>query len=240
MGMGHRAIASQGEDAMAYLDTAGTGRTLGTGAIVLAIEAGLGLALVTGLATTMTRKVDPVLVTHHIPKPKDPLPPPPQVNDSARKDPSVIDRPDTRIKLPTTSTDTTFPELKLDSGNDGTEVLGEAKFPTPEPTTTPPPLFKPISAKPNGKWQQWVTTNDYPTHDLRAEHQGTSRYRLSIDSAGQVTNCAITTTSGWPGLDKAACERVSARARFEPATDQSGARVSGSYSGSVTWQIPRE
>ncbi len=225
---------------MAYSDTAGTSRTLGTGAIVLAIEAGLGLALVTGLAATMTRHEDQVLVTHHIPKPKDPLPPPPKAKDAARKDPSVIDRPDTRLKLPPSATDTTFPELKLDSGNDGTEVLGEAKFPQPEPTTTPPPQFKPISARPKGKWQQWVTTNDYPTHDLRAEHAGTTRYRLAVDSGGRVTNCSVTGSSGWPGLDRAACERVSARGRFEPATDESGARISGSFAGSVTWQIPRE
>lgn len=225
---------------MAYTDTAGTGRKLGTGAAVLAIEAGLGLALITGLATTMTTQKERVITTHDITKPKDPTPPPPEAKDSARKDPSVIDRPDTRINLPPVAGDTTFPELKLDSGNDGTEVLGEAKFPTPEPTTSPPPLFKPISAKPKGKWQQWVTTNDYPTHDLRAEHSGTTRYRLAIDSAGQVTSCTVTTSSGWPGLDKAACERVSTRARFEPATDQSGARVSGGYSGSVTWKIPQD
>lgn len=225
---------------MAYIDTANTTRTLGTGAAVLAIEAGLALALITGLATTMTQTKDPKIFAHNIAKPKDPLPPPPETKDTVRKDPSVIDRPETLIKLPTTMSETTFPELKLESGNDGTEVLGEARFPIPEPTTTPPPLFKPKAAAPKGKWQQWVTTNDYPTHDLRAEHQGTTRYRLTIDTAGRVTNCAVTTSSGWPGLDKAACERVSARARFEPASDQSGARVTGSYTGSVTWQIPQD
>ncbi len=136
--------------------------------------------------------------------------------------------------------DAALPELTLERGSEGTEVLGEAKFPVSEPTTTPPPAFKPRAAAPKGKWQQWVTTNDYPTHDLRAEHQGTTRYRLSIDTAGRVSNCAVTTSSGWPGLDKAACDRVSARARFEPASDQSGARVAGSYSGSVTWQIPQD
>lgn len=227
---------------MAYTDTAGTSRTLGTGAAVLAIEAGLALALITGLATTITPERDRGVDATNIPlpKPKVPPPPAPETKDLARKNETQIDRPDTRIKLPPASGDTSFPELKLDGGNAGTEVLGEAKFPTPEPTTTPPPLFKPIAAKPKGKWQQWVTTNDYPTHDLRAEHSGTTRYRLSIDSNGQVTNCAITTSSGWPGLDKATCERVTSRARFEPATDQSGARVSGSFAGSVTWQIPKD
>ncbi len=224
---------------MAYLDTAGTGRKLGTGAAVLVLEAGLGLALVAGLAVTITPTRDTVVQATDVPLPKPNDPPPPAAKTPARKDPSVIDRPDTRIKLPPTSTDT-FPELTLEPGNDGTEVLGEVTFPQAEPTTTAPPQFKPRGALPKGNWQQWVTTNDYPAHDLRAEHSGTSRYRLAVDAAGRVTSCAITTSSGWPGLDKAACERVSSRAKFEPATDQTGARVAGSFAGSVTWQIPRE
>lgn len=225
---------------MAYTDTAGTSRTLGTGAAVLAIEAGLGLALITGLATTMTPTRDTTVRTTNVPLPKPKDPPLPKPQDTVRKDTSVIDRPDTRIKFPPMPTDTTFPELTNDRGNEGTEVLGEAKFPTPEPTTTPPPLFKPIAAKPKGKWQQWVTTNDYPTHDLRLEHSGTTRYRLSIDSGGRVTNCTVTGSSGWPGLDKAACDWVSSRGKFEPATDETGARTAGSFTGSVTWQIPKE
>lgn len=225
---------------MAYTDTAGASRTLGTGAAVLAIEAGLALALITGLATTITPARDRGFEATNIPLPKPKDPPPPEARDSVRKDPSVIDRPDTLIKLPPAPGDTALPELVLESGNDGTEAVGEAKFPVPEPSTSPPPLFKPKAAAPRGNWQQWVTTNDYPTHDLRAEHQGTTRYRLSIDTAGRVTHCAVTASSGWPGLDKAACDRVSNRARFEPASDQTGARVAGSFSGSVTWQIPRD
>jgi periplasmic protein TonB len=225
---------------MAYADSGGTSRTLGTGAAVVAIEAGLALALITGLAATINPVQERGFEATNIPLPKPKPVPPPETKDAVRKNDSVIDRPDTLVKLPPTAGDATFPELKLDSGNDGTEAVGEAKFPLPEPSTTPPPQFKPKAAAPRGKWQQWVTTNDYPAHDLRAEHAGTTRYRLSIDSAGRVTHCAVTASSGWPGLDKAACERVSARARFEPASDESGARVAGSYAGSVTWQIPQD
>lgn len=225
---------------MAYSDTAKPRQTLGTGAAVLALEAGLALALITGLAATINPVRDTKITTTHIPLPKPIEPLPPKAKDTARKDPAVIDRPDTRIKPRLVPGDTTLLELTLDRGNGGAETVGDAKFPVPEPTTTPPPQFKPKVAVPKGKWQQWVTTNDYPAHDLRAEHHGTSRYRISIDRTGRVTHCAITSSSGWPGLDKAACERVSARARFEPASDESGARVTGSYSGSVTWQIPQE
>jgi protein TonB len=55
-----------------------------------------------------------------------------------------------------------------------------------------------------------------------------------------VTDCAVTASSGFAGLDKATCDTVKRRARFEPATDQTGARTTGSFSGSVSWQIPKE
>ena len=225
---------------MAYTDTVGTSHKLGTGAAVLALEAGLALALVTGLAHTITPRTNDRVEATNIPLPKPSDPPPPEAPTPARENPSVIDRPDVLIKLPPTQTDTTFPELTLDRGNEGTEVLGETKFPTPEPTTSPPPMFKPKGAVPKGKTGLWVTTNDYPTYDLRLEHQGTTRYRLAINSSGRVTNCTVTSSSGWPGLDKAACDRVSNRARFEPASDETGARTAGSFIGSVSWQIPKE
>jgi protein TonB len=224
---------------MAYTDTANASRTLGTGAAVLALEAGLALALITGLAQTITPRSYTQVNTTNIPLPKPKDPPPPEARTPARKDPSAIDRPEVLLKLPPVAGQTST-ELTEERGSEGTSVLGDVKFPEAEPTLDPPPMFRPKGAMPRGKTGLWVTTNDYPTYDLRLGHQGTTRYRLTIDTAGRVTNCAITTSSGWPGLDKAACDRVSARAKFEPATDQTGARIAGAFAGSVTWQIPQE
>lgn len=226
---------------MAYVDASSTTRKLGTGAAVLLIEGGLALALIAGLATTITRVPETRLGSYTVPKPPKPLPPPPETRQ-VRKNPTQIDRPDVLIKLPPLP-DTTFPELTEPTGSAGNADLGDVVIlpPKPAPTAEPEvPRFKPRAAAPKGKWSQWVTTNDYPANDLRAEHQGTTRYRLAIDARGAVSECTVTSSSGYPGLDRATCANVARRARFEPATDQTGARIAGSFSGSVTWQIPRE
>ncbi len=227
---------------MAYADANTTTRKLGTGAVVLLIEGGLAAALVIGLAASGTVTPREILNTFDVPKPEPKPVPPPPVDKTVKQDKSVIDRPDTQIKIPPQpGTTVNTGELTTSTGSEGNDSLGEVVFPRdPDPVPSPEPLFKPKSASPKGQWKNWVTTNDYPTSELRMEHEGVTRYRLSIDARGQVTDCAITASSGFPGLDKATCETVKRRARFEPATDQTGARTSGSYSGSVSWQIPKE
>jgi protein TonB len=84
-----------------------------------------------------------------------------------------------------------------------------------------------------------VTTDDYPSRDLRQGNEGTTAFRVVIGSNGRVSACEVVRSSGHPGLDNATCEAVTARARFEPATDENGAKVVGTYSNSVRWQIPR-
>jgi protein TonB len=238
---GHRAIHRKGEHAMAYADANTASRKLGTGAIVLLIEGGLGVALVTGLAATGTISPRTVLTTYQIPKELPPPAPPPPVDKQVKDNPSVVDRPDTIVKLPPSAGASFTEDLVKDSGAEGTSSVGEVAFPRdPDPVPSPEPLFKPKNAAPKGQWKQWVTTNDYPTNALRMEHEGTARYRLTVDSAGRASDCAITATSGFADLDKATCDTLKRRAKFEPATDQTGARTSGSYTGSVNWQIPKE
>lgn len=227
---------------MAYADTNTTARKLGAGAAVLLIEGGLVAALVVGLAATYTARTEknPTATNFPLPKPS-PLPPveaQPRAKDAKA---SVIDQPDTLVKLPPVAAGPVTAVETPVSGGAGTSTIGDVAFPdpTPSPTTTPP-LFKPRGAAPKGKWQAWVSTNDYPTRDLREGNQGTTRYRLTIDAAGRVSDCTVTASSGHAGLDRATCDKVRSRARFEPATDQTGARVPGSFTGSVTWQIPAD
>ena len=62
--------------------------------------------------------------------------------------------------------------------------------------------------------------------------------RKLIAASGRVESCTITGSSGHPELDRATCELVARRARFDPAKDSSGAKVSGTYTSSVRWQLP--
>jgi protein TonB len=106
------------------------------------------------------------------------------------------------------------------------------------PIPKPAPSFTPREAQPLGRPGDWVTPNDYPARELREGNQGVTQFRVSIGADGKVQSCAIIISSGYPGLDVATCTKVTARARFNPAHDASGAKVSGSYANSIRWVIP--
>ncbi|MEE4453793.1 TonB family protein [Novosphingobium resinovorum] len=112
-------------------------------------------------------------------------------------------------------------------------------LPTTKPAD-PPARFAPKSAKPRGNVAGWVTTDDYPTADVRAGHTGTVRFRLAIDAGGRVTGCTVTQSSGFPGLDEATCRNVTRRARFDAASDAMGEKATGSYDGTIRWVIPND
>ena len=222
---------------MAYADTNTNNRKLSTGAAVLLLEAGLAWAVIAGLTMNYTRKPtpkNPDATNFPLPevKPTEPVKvaPQPQQPDTARR---IIDPP--FILGPTP-----LPTFVTETGDGGGTVIAELPRPEPAPTPPPRPSFAPKSARPAGKTGNWVTTNDYPTRELREELEGTTRYRLAISAEGRVTNCSVTASSGSAGLDRAACDNLQRRARFEPATDENGARTAGSYSGTVTWRIPEE
>ena len=94
-------------------------------------------------------------------------------------------------------------------------------------------------ATPRGNPGSWATTDDYPSRALREEREGVTRFSVTVDARGRVSNCQVTGSSGHPDLDEAACRAITRRARFEPATDGNGDPTTGSYSNSVRWQIPR-
>lgn len=59
-----------------------------------------------------------------------------------------------------------------------------------------------------------------------------------IGSNGRVNECEITRSSGHASLDRNTCRLIERRARFDPATNNRGETTVGTYSGSITWQIP--
>ena len=220
---------------MAYADANQTNRKFGAGATVLALEVGVAWAIIAALGVTITRPPKTVLQTYpttpESPKPRDPAPKP-----SSDPVDSAPQRPITQIfDLGPTAVPTFVPPSTFGEG-DG----GGIDIPRPTPVPSPVPSFTPKAARPLGNMAQWVTTNDYPTSGLRGEHEGSTRYRLSVDAAGKVTGCGVTTSSGFADLDTAACAVLARRAKFTPATDDTGAKVAGSFSGTVTWRLPQD
>ena len=114
---------------------------------------------------------------------------------------------------------------------------GPTSQPEP-PRPSPSPAFTSRGAAPSNDKARWITNDDYPARALRDGSEGTVGYRLIVGSNGRVSACEITRSSGHSLLDETSCRLIERRARFDAATDQTGAKVVGGYSGTVTWQIP--
>jgi protein TonB len=221
---------------MSYLDrTADPNRRTAAITGVIGIHALLVYLLATGLVSRYVPHDLPPLTGRQWPLPT-PTPPPtptPQPSALPRPQPTTAPFPfpfPTPTPVPTYTPDP-FP----------IPTAAPTAGPTSIPTATPTHAlaFKPRPPVPKGDPRKWVTTDDYPPRDLREGNEGTSAFRVVVATNGRVSACEIVRSSGHPGLDAAACKAVTARARFEPATDENGDKIVGTYSNSVRWQIPR-
>jgi protein TonB len=221
---------------MAYLQHSNWRERPGAVVAVIAFHGLVGYALVTGLSFTQNIKAidNPDAVDDTVP-----LDPPPAPKDTAKPEPKTVENPivaplppvDLGPQRPPLDTTVKIPPL--------TDIVPKViPSPIPGPTTRPSPAFDPVDASPRNNPGTWVTTDDYRSSWINREMVGTARFRLQIGTGGRVENCTITGSSGYAELDKATCDLVTRRARFDPAKDGSGAKVSGSYSSSVRWQLP--
>lgn len=206
----------------------------------LGIPGAVGAALVVGLAVTVVT-VPPKPRPQATPIAEIPLPPPPPTPDKPQPDPKTPQTPRTDTRPDTPSLPTlpptdfgTGPVIDALPGAGDPFIAGPVDFGLP-PGPSP---YDPVGAKAKGNPGTWVTTQDYRSRWIMEEMAGTARFTLAIDARGKVTGCSITRSTGHAPLDAATCDLVSKRARFDAARDGNGKAVAGSYSGSVTWQIP--
>jgi periplasmic protein TonB len=248
---------------MAYADQQGmsTNRMIAIILVVL-LHAGVGFALVSGLAYEAMKKVKEKMEVIDIEeeKPPEEEPPPPEEvivtppPTFAQESPVKTENAST-----TTTTDTstkTENEAAYKRCPDGSQVLESATCVDSDPMITCPGSSvqvrrsqagscpkvenKSRAAKPKNNPGAWATTTDYPSRALNQGREGTTGFRVSVGPDGKVTDCQITSSSGHGDLDSATCANVKRRARFEPALDNAGNPTSGSYGNRVTWRIPKE
>ncbi len=209
----------------------------------LGIPGAIGALLVVGLAVTVvTVPTKPNPDARNIPT--IPLPPPPPPPDQPQTKietsttttviplPKPIDQ--VPINIPIADTFPTYPGPGTTTGT-GTGPV-DLGIPDPTPTAS---LFEPVGARAKGNPGRWVTNDDYRTRWILEEMAGTARFALAIDARGKVTGCTITRSTGHAPLDAATCDLVTKRARFDAARDGTGKPVAGSYTGVITWQIPK-
>ena len=222
---------------MSYLDqTQNFGSRATAVAGVAAIHAAIAVGLVWGLTITgvipQAKPWDPFTLTPD-PLPKPPPRPEPKPSNAAVE--SVVTVPIPPI------------DIVIDNPVDAvvTDIVDRpvvvAPLPMVETRSAPPapsPALTPRKPRPANEPSRWLSTDDYPTAALRRGSEGVAGYRLIVATDGRVSACDITRSTGDRQLDDATCRFIARRARFESATDHTGAKVSGIYTGTVKWDIP--
>lgn len=91
---------------------------------------------------------------------------------------------------------------------------------------------EPQKADPKGDPAKWVRAGDLPAISADA---AVTTFDLTIDEKGKPVGCAIIVSSGRDDLDSSVCRAVTKRARFKPASDESGSNVFSVRRDRVIW-----
>lgn len=81
--------------------------------------------------------------------------------------------------------------------------------------------------------QRWFDVTSYPDNAMGVN--GYVQFRLTVDEAGAVQDCAIPSAIKGSVLAQATCVTLTRRARFKPAIDRSGKAVKSYYADTVRW-----
>ncbi len=229
---------------MAYVDQGGQANRKTAIAGVAIIHSVIGTVLVLGLATKVFVPEEDipfkgVNVEVELPKPPPPDPKPDQKEQTPPKDNRIfISQPINDIPTDSAVMDAT------DEPSASDEILKDLLPPAgsgtgsgvdPSPT---PPGFDPVAAKPSNNAGLWVTNDDYRDSWVNRGFEGMASFSVTVGTNGRVIDCEITASTGHRALDRATCQLVKRRARFEPALNSNGEKVTDTYSKSILWQLP--
>jgi protein TonB len=191
-----------------------------TGGAIFALYLGL-----TGRLTTLIQEnIKAVVTTEEVKNDTPPPPPPPEF----KPPPVNAIAPEVQLSL-------AAPPPPV------TTTLAITPPPPPAPpkpvvTAPPPPPPPPPPSPAVATTSHLVTANDYPPVSIRLQEQGKVQIKYTVDPAGNVSECAVTGTSGKPRLDDAACTMVTKRWKFKPAT-QDGKPVAVSIPAEVIFAL---
>jgi protein TonB len=215
---------------MSYADQSMSGNKITALVIVALIHVLLGYALVTGLAYEAAKKVIQKVTTVDIKEEVKKEEPPPEVKKVDVKPPPIVVPP---------------PKIAVNIAPPQMETVSVAPPPAPiilaPPAPVPPPPPAPSQArgaKPKGQsgWASRIQDN-YPAAALRQEKEGRVGVSVTIGPDGRVTGCSVSSSSGTPELDSAACRGMQSYARFDPALDDAGRPTSGSFRTAIVYKI---
>lgn len=91
----------------------------------------------------------------------------------------------------------------------------------------------PVAIQPN-----WVTIDDYPDREMRADIRGAAVVRTLVDSTGRPVTCTVEQELGQGRFGTATCKATLKRAKFQPARDATGAPVAGVFRSIHNFVLP--
>lgn len=91
---------------------------------------------------------------------------------------------------------------------------------------------------PIGSPGEWIRNNDYPPRMRQLGYQGLVHFRLIVDERGMPKNCHIQLSTRPKDFDDAVCNKIMARARFDPALDADGKPIVSYYTNSARFSMP--
>lgn len=223
---------------MAYIDTRRPRDRAKSIAGVIVVHGAAAYALLVGLQVIGMIEDVPKLTGETIVEvPIEPPPPTPEVT------PDKPSTPQSYIHVPPKPLDLTaeMPPIEVrDVPLPPIPDVATDLYPKPEvtPAAQATPALDPVGPRPRNDPGQWVTTADYRTIWINRELTGVARFRVEVGTDGRVKSCTITGSSGHSELDRATCDLVTRRARFEPGVDAAGVKASATWSSAVSWQLP--
>ena len=201
----------------------------------LVLEALIVLAIISlGQTSKLFQPKQQVLTTVDI---KEPPPPPPKQPPPPPKEQPKVESPPIVTPPPIVQPPVVTAPPIVTTPNPPPAPIIQAP---PSPAPPPPKPSAAVRAKPRGSFQSLMSTDDYPPSALRNNEAGTVGFKLDVGTDGRVTNCTVTSSSGFADLDQTACRLLTKRARFTPAKDAGGAAIGDSFSSRFTWQIPKD
>jgi protein TonB len=102
------------------------------------------------------------------------------------------------------------------------------------------PKTAPVAAVVRGRSEDWVSADDYPPSSLRAGEEGTTQVKFTVNAAGRVENCTVTSSSGSSALDRGTCNSLTRRGRYNPAVSANGTPTATERTYSYTWSLPKK
>ncbi len=200
-------------------------RAISIGGVIL-VHLAIGYALITGLAYQVIKKQITVIWAEEIEAPKAP---PPIPKDPPTKKTKINIPVDPLVKTdPTPGQPPIFHQDPVSQ-----QIPDEGKS-----TALPPQYARPLQVK--GDRTSWVTTEDYPTEEIRSGNEGRVEILVRVGANGRVTSCQVTASSGHPALDEATCRFYAKRARFVPALAADGTPVEANHADRIRWQLPAQ